>query len=844
MSSQGSYDFTLPDLPIQAILDDIADTLALTRRCVISAPPGAGKSTIIPLRLLNEPRIDGRIVVLEPRRVAARAVAERMADLTNTTLGTLVGYRTRDDAAMSDSTRIEVVTEGILTRRLQHDPELPGIGALIFDEVHERNLMTDIGLAFSLDVGSTLRPDLVICAMSATADTDRMSRLLDGAKVLSCDGRQFDVDLQWRPISRNRRNAQPPSSNELISGLAGVIVESLAANDGDLLVFLPGIGEINRLRDALNNVIGDNITIHRLAGSIPRNEQDAALRREHGRRSIILTTDIAETSLTVDGVGIVIDSGLVRSPRFDNRTGMTRLTTVATSRSSAEQRAGRAGRTGPGVAYRMWSKVEHGSRLAFPEPEINSVELSNFALEVAKWGGDVSALRLPTQPSSASMKAARDLLNTLGAIDDDGLTAVGEQMLRLPLHPRLSRMILDRPTATAVAVAALLDEGDVAMGRPDDRPADLTERIEALLDLSRSGLQVDRNRLRRVHHRCEDLARRAGIQFTLGAIRPNTVGELLAHAYPDRIARLRRPGQFQLTSGPGAWVPESDTLSNSEFIVAADLDGRRDGARVRLGAPISEEAVIATLEYLGEGLSTRSTLEWNQERDDLVLRVQRRLGSLRLDEQLLPPQPGPETLTALLARITATKLASLPWTSESLHLRERVTFCHLVLGAPWPDWTVDGLMNSFDAWLSMYLADATGQADLDQLDLHMLLRASLPWPEGAELDSVAPSSLALPNGRHARITFLDNNGDPRPTVHVRVQDVFGLDDQPTVGNLPIVFELLSPADRPIQVTSDLPSFWRGSWNDVRKDLAGRYPKHRWPERPHEAKPGRRGNNND
>jgi ATP-dependent helicase HrpB len=767
-----------------------------------------------------------------------------MADLTNTTLGTLVGYRTRDDAAMSDSTRIEVVTEGILTRRLQHDPELPGIGALIFDEVHERNLMTDIGLALSLDVGSTLRPDLVICAMSATADTDRMSRLLDGAKVLSCDGRQFDVDLQWRPISRNRRNAQPPSSNELISGLAGVIVESLAANDGDLLVFLPGIGEINRLRDALNNVIGDNITIHRLAGSIPRNEQDAALRREHGRRSIILTTDIAETSLTVDGVGIVIDSGLVRSPRFDNRTGMTRLTTVATSRSSAEQRAGRAGRTGPGVAYRMWSKVEHGSRLAFPEPEINSVELSNFALEVAKWGGDVSALRLPTQPSSASMKAARDLLNTLGAIDDDGLTAVGEQMLRLPLHPRLSRMILDRPTATAVAVAALLDEGDVAMGRPDDRPADLTERIEALLDLSRSGLQVDRNRLRRVHHRCEDLARRAGIQFTLGAIRPNTVGELLAHAYPDRIARLRRPGQFQLTSGPGAWVPESDTLSNSEFIVAADLDGRRDGARVRLGAPISEEAVIATLEYLGEGLSTRSTLEWNQERDDLVLRVQRRLGSLRLDEQLLPPQPGPETLTALLARITATKLASLPWTSESLHLRERVTFCHLVLGAPWPDWTVDGLMNSFDAWLSMYLADATGQADLDQLDLHMLLRASLPWPEGAELDSVAPSSLALPNGRHARITFLDNNGDPRPTVHVRVQDVFGLDNQPTVGNLPIVFELLSPADRPIQVTSDLPSFWRGSWNDVRKDLAGRYPKHRWPERPHEAKPGRLGNNND
>ena len=844
MSSQASYEFTLPDLPIQAILDGIADTVALTRRCVISAPPGAGKSTLVPLRLLNEPRIDGRIVVLEPRRVAARAVAQRMADLTNTPLGALIGYRTRDDAVISDSARIEVVTEGILTRRLQHDPELPGIGALIFDEVHERNLMTDIGLAFSLDVGSTLRPDLAICAMSATADTDRMSRLLDGAKVLACDGRQFQVDLQWRPMSSNRRNARPPSLNELISALTGVVVESLAANDGDLLVFLPGIGEINRLRDALSNVVGDNIAIHRLAGSISRDEQDAALRREHGRRSIILATDIAETSLTVDGVGVVVDSGLVRSPRFDSRTGMTRLTTIATSRSSAEQRAGRAGRTGPGVAYRMWSKVEHGSRLAFPEPEINSVELSNFALEVAKWGGDLSALRLPTQPSAASMKAARNLLHTLGAINDDGLTAIGEQMLRLPVHPRLSRMLLGQPTATACAVAALLDEGDIAMGRPDDRPADLTARIEALLDGSSSNLQVDRNRLRRVHQRSEDLARRAGIQFSLGAIRPNAVGELLAHAYPDRIARLRRPGQFQLSSGPGAWVPESDTLSNSEFIVAADLDGRRDGARVRLAAPVTEEAVIATLEGLGQGLSTRSTLEWNQERDDLVLRVQRRLGSLRLDEHILRPEPGPETLAALMARITATKLAALPWTSESLHLRERVTFCHLVLGAPWPDWSIDGLTNSLDTWLSMYLSNATGQTDLEQLDLQMLLRASLPWPEGAELDNVAPSTLGLPNGRHARISYLNTDGEPRPTVQVRVQDVFGLDEHPLVGKLPIVFELLSPADRPIQVTSDLPRFWRGSWSDVRKDLAGRYPKHRWPERPHEAKPGRLGNNND
>lgn len=844
MSSTPSHDFVLPELPIQEILDDIRTTLGVSRRCVVAAPPGAGKSTLIPLYLLGDERIHGRIVVLEPRRVAARAVAQRMADLSGTVLGELVGYRTRDDAIISDTAQIEVVTEGILTRRLQHDPELPGIGALLFDEVHERNLTTDLGLAFSLEVGTTLRPDLAICTMSATADTDRMSRLLDGAAVLACEGRQYDVDLRWRPISNSRRTAGPPRSQELINALVAVIVEALATDVGDLLVFLPGIGEINRLRDALHDVVGDNIAIHRLAGSIPRDEQDASLRRAHESRSIILSTDIAETSLTVDGVGVVIDSGLVRSPRFDSRTGMTRLTTIATSRSSAEQRSGRAGRTGPGVAYRLWSKVEHGSRLAFPEPEINSVELSNFALELAKWGGDPTQLRLPTQPSAASLRTAHQLLTTLGALDTDGLTAIGEQMLRLPLHPRLSRMVIAQPTATAAAVAALLDEGDIATGRPDERPVDITERIEALLDPSRTSLRVDRNRLRRVHQRCEDLARRVGVNFSVGAIRPALIGELLAHAYPDRIARLRRPGQFQLTSGSGAWIPDTDPLSHSEFVIAADLDGRRDRARIRLAAPVTEEAVITTLEQLGESISTRSTLEWNNERDSLVLRVQRRLGSLHLDEQIQRPEPGPETLAALISRLRSTKLAALPWTAESLRLRERVTFCQLVLGEPWPDWSIEGLLTTIDTWLSVYLGDATGQADLDQLNLLMLLRASLPWPEGAELDAIAPPSFELPTGRHTDISYLGEDGQPNPTVRARVQDLFGLDQHPTVASLPIVFELLSPADRPIQITSDLPGFWRGSWTEVRKDLAGRYPKHRWPERPHESKPGRLGNNDD
>ncbi|MEE3067914.1 MAG: ATP-dependent helicase HrpB [Actinomycetota bacterium] len=832
------HSFALPDLPIQSILDDIRETLATSRRCVISAPPGAGKSTLVPLHLLNDGRVSGRIVVLEPRRVAARAVAQRMAELSGTALGELVGYRTRDDAVITKNARIEVVTEGILTRRLQNDPGLPGTSILIFDEVHERNLATDIGLAFSIDVASTLRPDLAICTMSATADTDRMSRLLDGAPVLTCDGRTFDVEIRWRPLNNNRRNTRPPTTAELISAMTDVITRALDSDDGDVLAFLPGIGEINRLRDALSSVIDEDISIHRLAGSVPREEQDAALRRAHQRRSIILATDIAETSLTVDGVNIVVDSGLVRVPRFDSRTGMTRLTTIVSSRSSAEQRSGRAGRTGPGVCYRLWSKVEHTSRLAFPEPEINSVELSGFALELAKWGGDSSALRLPTKPSAATLRAATELLATLGAVSEKGLTPVGEQMLRLPVHPRLARMVIARPTSTAAVIAALLDDGDIAIGRPDERPTDLTERLEAVLDPSRTTLRFDRQRSRRVHQRSEDLARRAGIDFSLGALRPGTAGELLAHAFPDRIARLRRRGQFQLTSGSGAWMPESDPLSNSEFVIAIDLDGRRDGARIRLAAPISEERVIDTLEHLGQGLTTRSTLEWDSERNDLVLRVQRRLGVLRLDEQLRRPEPGPETTAALLDRLRATRLAALPWTSDSLHLRERVTFCHLALGAPWPDWSIDGLLTTVDSWLTDYLMNATSQADIDQLNLTTLLRASLPWPDGAELDNIAPAVFRLPNGRDTEISYLDDNDEPRPTVRARVQDVFGLDDHPTVAHMPITFELLSPADRPIQVTSDLPGFWRGSWSDVRKELAGRYPKHRWPEHPHEATPGR------
>lgn len=828
---------SLPDLPINAVVTTAIDSLADRRRLVISAPPGAGKSTIFPLVLANDPRFSGRIVVLEPRRLAARAVAERMSDLNGTAVGTFIGFRTRDENITSDDTRIEVVTEGILTRRLQHTPEIADTEVVIFDEVHERNLATDLGLAFILDVASTIRPDLSICTMSATADTERFARLLGDAPIVTATGRNFDVDIRWRPLpdSRGKRPA-------IVPAIAHTIVEALSNDDGDMLVFLPGIGEINGVRESLSSMVGPLVDIHRLAGAVPKDEQDAALRGANtGRRRIILSTDIAETSLTVDGVTIVIDSGLVRTPRFDVRNGMSRLTTIATSRSSADQRAGRAGRVAPGVCYRMWSQIEHSSRPAYPEPEISSVDLTGFALELAKWGGDLRHLRFITQPSTAAMKSALSLLEQLGALDGTNVTDIGNHMLRLPLHPRLARLVADHPNSLGVLLAALLDERDILRGRPDDISPDLTIRIEALIGdriPQPYDDHLDRNAARNVERRAIDIARRIGITYDRSDINPANIGSTLISGFPDRVAMQRREGQFQLTSGSGAWLPAEHSIATSQFIVAADLDGRRDRARVRLAATVDEASVIEHFQQLPDAYSERSTLEWNKGRDDLAMRVERRLGSLRLSERLMPPTSGEETVRALINRVRSTELGIIQWTPTAMSLRDRVRFCNVIIGEPWPDWSNKGLTASLEMWLVPYISNATSRRDLESLDIAMLLRAQLPWPQGADLDEIAPSALILPTGHTTGITYFDDNGEPCPSVAVRVQDLFGLDTHPTVCGLPVTMHLLSPADRPIQVTSDLPGFWRGSWAEVRKDLAGRYPKHRWPDKPQIERPGR------
>jgi ATP-dependent helicase HrpB len=830
----------LPDLPVRDALDAVREALVERRRAVLVAPPGAGKTTVVPLALLDEPWLgDRRIVMLEPRRLATRAAARRMATTTGTAIGELVGYQTRDEREITSTTRIEVLTEGVLTRRLQNDPELAGVGAVIFDEVHERNLTTDVGLALTLDAAAQLRPDLRIIAMSATPDTEGLTRLLD-APVITSEGRTFPIDVNWLPRSpgsgpnrsKGRRRPAPAGRHRIEPDVVAAVLRALTDGPGDILVFLPGIGEIRRAERLLADAVGPNIDVYPLAGALTLAEQDRALAPSpNGRRRIVLSTDIAETSLTVDGVRIVIDSGLAREPRFDPRSGMTRLTTVATSRASAEQRAGRAGRTEPGTAYRLWSKLEHGTRARHRSPEILQADLAGFALELAAWGG-ADDLRFIDAPPAGALAQARELLTSLYALDadDESITPLGRRMLGLPVHPRLARMIAVDQSALSCAVAALVDERDIFRGRPDEVPTDLALRI-GVISGRRGHDLADRGAVHRLRDRAADLARRARIDFDRGSLDPDRAGAVLLLAYPDRLAARRRGNQYQLRSGGAAFLPADDSLADEPFIVAADLDGKRDRARVRLGAAIDANDVIAAF---GPEVAEQRTIAWDTDRNDLTETIERRLGAIRLGRHVDRPAAGEDTTAALLERVRTTELNVLNWTTAATSLRERVEYLHANVGEPWPDWSRATLAETLDVWLGPYLPGARGRTDLEHVDLTTVLRSQLPWPQGAELDELAPSDLELPSGRTVPI---DYTGE-QPTASVRVQDLFGVTDHPIAGGQPIRLQLLSPADRPIQVTADLPGFWSGTWSDVRKEMAGRYPKHQWPADPASAAPKR------
>ena len=834
-------------LPIEAVVPEVHRALADVGLGVLVAEPGAGKTTVVPLRLLDQPWLgDQRILVLEPRRVAARAVARRMAALLDQPVGATVGWRTGQDRRVGPETRIEVVTEGILTRRLQRDPELAGVGAVLFDEFHERSIHADLGLALALEAREALRPDLRLLVMSATIDAEAVATLVGGAShpapIIDCPGRTYPIDVIWRPMTRRQRVEDAAAdaiawalAPDRRLGPAGADPSGDGNQDGDLLVFLPGMGEIRRTIERLDGrVEAEILPLH---GSLDPREQDAALRSIPGRRRVVVSTDVAETSLTVDGITTVIDGGQARRPRYDPATGLSRLVTVANSKSSADQRAGRAGRLGPGTAIRLWSKVEHAARPRHDQPEILDTDLAPLLLEALAWGTpDPRQLRLLDPPPRAAVDEAREVLALLAAVDADGrLTDAGRRMLALPVHPRLAAMldgVGDGPLAWPAAIlAALLTERDVIGGRPADRPSDLWPRVQLVADRSHRVPGTDVSALHTVRRQANELLDRIG--GTTSTVHPADLGRTLALAYPDRLAQRRRGqgGRFRLRNGMGGEIDRSDPLASEDMLVVAELQGPK--RRVRIARAAAIDPIDVELGFASE-VAERTFLTWDDDRDDLRLRVERRLGALDFGTIDQPVEPSDEVTGLLVERIVDTGLEVLGWSARARQLQARAA----LVADHRPDLFDDGTAEPIDdpslladalATFAPWLPGATGRADLELLDLFGLLRARLGPTALATIDRMAPTGLDLPAGRTVGIDYLAES----PRVSVRAQDAFGLAQTPTLldGALPVTFELLSPADRPIQVTSDLAGFWQGSWADVRKDMAGRYPKHHWPEDP-------------
>jgi len=811
-------------LPVEEAVDAVREALASAGAAVLVAPPGAGKTTVVPLRLLGERWLgDQRIIVLEPRRLAARAAAQRMADLLGESLGTTIGYRTRDERVGGASVRVEVVTEGILVRRLQQDPGLEGVGAVVLDEVHERNLVTDLSLGFLTDVRAGLRPDLRVLAMSATVDAARFAELLGApaglATVVRSEGRTHPVQV---------RHLAPGPRDRLDSIAARGVATALdAAGEGDVLVFLPGAADIRRTAARLRvpGALSDTIDVRPLFGALGREEQDLALAPSPpGRRRVVLATDIAESSLTVAGVRAVVDAGLVRVPRLDPLTGMTRLQTEPASVASGDQRAGRAGRLGPGTAIRLWDPSDSSRRPSAPVPEISVADLAGFVLEVAVWGAPLDELPLLDAPPPGAVIQARALLWSLGALDDgDRATARGRAMAELPLHPRLAALALTGAamdlTWTASVVAAVLEEGDVLRGPPSERPVDLVMRAEVVAGGDHP--MADRRTVRLVRRRAEHLCRRLGGR--VARLDTDRIAALVAVAYPERLAQANGGGGFRLRGGGGGRVPSGDHLATADWLAVAQLAVGPNGPAVALAVEI-DRAEIDRL--VGDDAIEVVDLRWDEVRNDLRARTERQAGNLVLASSDGVAAPGPATVALLVEEVRATRGSALRWTPAARTLQGRINFLHRHAPDRWPEVDDAALLAGLETWLAPLLGSASGRDDLERVDVRAALHSMLTPGTHHLLDVLAPTSFAAADGRHVAISYDD--GTPRAAA--RAQWLFGLRVHPTVaaGKVPVVVELLSPAGRPIQITADLPGFWGGSWGAVRKDLAGRYPKHRWP----------------
>lgn len=790
-------------LPIHAVLEPLKAALAQANAAVLAAPPGAGKTTVVPLALLDQPWLGGgKVLVLEPRRLAARAAADRMAASLGEQAGDTVGYRTRLQSRIGPKTRIEVITEGVFTRMILDDPALDGVGAVLFDEFHERSLDADLGLALAREAQGLLREDLRLLVMSATLDIAGVSALLDGAPVIQAEGRMFPVETRY--LGRN-------PAERFEDAVARAVRQALADETGSILVFLPGQGEIHRVARALGERLPANADLAPLYGALDKGEQDRAIEpAAPDRRKIVLATSVAETSLTIQGVRVVIDGGLSRVPRFEPSSGLTRLATVRVSKSSAEQRRGRAGRVEPGVCYRLWDEEQTRGLVAHQRPEILEADLTAFALDLARWGArSPDGLALLDPPPAGAFAEARKVLTRLDALDaDGGLTEHGRRLTRIPLSPRLAHMAAvasdDGDADQGARIAAVLSEPGLG-----GTAVDLSERLR--------GLERDRSPRARDALKLADRWARAAGGGKGGQADP---GALLAEAFPERVAKARgKPGEFLLASGRGAFLEPTDAMAREPWLAVAELGGGDARDRIRLAAPVDPAA-----------LEQRLTVEDRLTREPsgrMVLKRLRRIGAIVVDEKIIGAPDRKAITAALRTEVEADGLKALRWGDRASALRARLAFLS-ALEDGWPDMSDDGLLAERETWLWPLLDSVQSLEAIPDGALADGLRALIPWDRQRALNDLAPERLETPLGSAA----IDYAAEGGPRVDIRVQELFGVKAHPTVGRgVPLTLALLSPARRPIQMTRDLPGFWAGSWKDVRADMRGRYPRHPWPEDP-------------
>ncbi|MGX1883946.1 ATP-dependent helicase HrpB [Streptomyces sp. NPDC055287] len=819
----------LGQLPVRTAVPALERALDAHGTAVLCAPPGTGKTTLVPLvlaGLLDQGRPTRKVVVAEPRRIAARAAARRMAWLLGESVGVRVGFTVRGERVVGRETVVEVVTTGVLLQRLQRDQELAGVDVVVLDECHERHLDADTVAAFLLDVRATLRPELRLLAASATTDAEGWARLLGDAPVVEARGVSHPVETVWAPPARPVR---PPHGMRvdpaLLTHVAAVVRRALAEREGDVLCFLPGVGEIARVAGRLSGVGAEVLQVH---GRAPAAVQDAVLAGSAGTRRVVLATSVAESSLTVPGVRVVVDAGLAREPRTDHARGLSALTTVRASQAASRQRAGRAGREAPGAVYRCWDQADDVRLARFPSPEIKVADLTAFALQAACWGDpDASGLALLDPPPGGAMAAARTVLAAIGAVDDSGrATDRGVRLARLGLHPRLARALVDGArevgSRRAAEVVALLSE---------EPPREYGDDLAAAWRAARRGNDAYGARWRQEARRLASAAGDSGARAPEGVGDDAAAGIVAAFAFPERVARGRGDGTFLMASGTGAELGEGSRLRSAPWlaVAVADRPVQAASARVRLAAVIDEDTAKLAAEHL---LVSGEEVRW--EDGDVVARHVRRLGAVELTVRALKKPDGERVREALLDGLRREGLGLLRWTRDAQALRERLAFLHKVLGTPWPDVSDAALADRTDDWLEPELSRARRRADLGRIEAAQALNRLLPWAsgDGARLDELAPERIEVPSGSRVRVEY----GGEQPVLAVKVQEMFGLAETPRVAGVPVLVHLLSPAGRPAAVTADLASFWRDGYRAVRAELRGRYPKHPWPEDPAAAVP--------